>query len=104
MGDAPQVVNADQTPEYVVQPYKEDKTLAPQTILHAPHVVESFPQRQSEIFGIRNRTFWIIVLVAIVVVAASVGGSVGGSLALQNRKSVYDNSSLEYSFVISSRQ
>lgn len=48
------------------------------------------------ICGLRKRTFWILVGVALVVTAAAVGGGVGGALASQSsdsRKSTSDSSS-----------
>lgn len=44
-----------------------------------------------QILGLRMRNFWILIGIAAFVVAASVGGSVGGSLAI--RGSVYVHSS-----------
>jgi hypothetical protein len=36
------------------------------------------------ILGLRKRNFWVLVGFAVVVVAAAVGGSVGGSMAVRN--------------------
>lgn len=39
-----------------------------------------------EIFGLRQRTFWLIVFLAAIVTGATVGGAVGGSIAVQKAK------------------
>ncbi|KAF2626043.1 hypothetical protein BU25DRAFT_412281 [Macroventuria anomochaeta] len=52
----------------------------------------------ARICGLRNRTFWIVVIAAIVVVAGAVGGGIGGALASRsssNSKSSNSNSNVE---------
>ncbi|KAH7063586.1 hypothetical protein B0J12DRAFT_643264 [Macrophomina phaseolina] len=75
---------------------KEDEADLPQAISNgaadAPEVVRkqdgepSSTARQSRICGLRRRTFWIVLAIAIfVIIGAAVGGGVGG--ALSNRGS-----------------
>lgn len=40
-------------------------------------------QRGRTICGLQHQTFWLLIVLAIVVVGAAVGGGVGGSLAVQ---------------------
>lgn len=46
------------------------------------------PQDSPLICGVRKSTFWLATILAIVVVAAAVGGGVGGSIAVSNAKYV----------------
>ena len=39
----------------------------------------------ARILGLRRRNFWILVALAIVLVGATIGGSIGGVLAVQNK-------------------
>ena len=47
--------------------------------------MEDGKQNHRKIFGIRRRNFWILVSLAIVLVGATIGGSIGGVLAVQNK-------------------
>jgi hypothetical protein len=42
--------------------------------------------KSSRICGAQRQTFWLVMILLIVVLAASVGGGVGGSLAVENAK------------------
>jgi hypothetical protein len=85
MSDAPQVVYSS----------------APQAVFRAKHheqpkqEIETYPSEalvpahfSSTILGVHRRDFWILVTILLVVNSASVGGSVGGALAVRN--SMYD--------------
>ena len=51
--------------------------------------------RDGRICGLARRTFWIVfVVAAIVIVAATVGGGVGGSIAAKNANKSKDNQRL----------
>jgi hypothetical protein len=45
-------------------------------------------RHRSTMFGMRRRSFWILVVIGIFVVAATIGGSIGGSLAVSNKACV----------------
>ncbi|KAF2448904.1 hypothetical protein P171DRAFT_428895 [Karstenula rhodostoma CBS 690.94] len=47
----------------------------------------SAPESSPMICGVRRSTFWLAIILGVVVVAAAVGGGVGGSLAVSNAKS-----------------
>lgn len=53
---------------------------------------EAQPQAARTICGLRKRTFWILMIVAIVVIAAAVGGGVGGALASRSSSNSNSNS------------
>lgn len=42
--------------------------------------------RDDTILGLRKRNFWILIAILSVVVCATIGGSVGGSLAVRNAR------------------
>jgi hypothetical protein len=42
--------------------------------------------RDDTILGLRKRNFWIFIAILSVVVCATIGGSVGGSLAVRNAR------------------
>jgi hypothetical protein len=39
----------------------------------------------ARVLGIRRRNFWFLVILAVVLVGATIGGSIGGVLAVQNK-------------------
>lgn len=80
MADAPQVAYGDADLEHVVTPFSQEKA----TILH-DHIKPA-PQALLKIFGVRRRSFWLVLVVAIVVIAVSVGGSVGSLLAVRSKE------------------
>ncbi len=45
---------------------------------------EAVPQKK--IFGLPRQTFWLVVVLAVVVITGAVGGGVGGSVAVQKAK------------------
>jgi uncharacterized protein involved in exopolysaccharide biosynthesis len=47
--------------------------------------MEDGKQNHRKVFGIWRRNFWILVILAIVLVGATIGGSMGGVLAVQNK-------------------
>ncbi|KAI8932929.1 hypothetical protein NX059_010400 [Plenodomus lindquistii] len=53
---------------------------------HQDTTEEELP-KSSTILGLRSRNFWILVVLAIAFVAIAIGGSVGGTLAVQNKSS-----------------
>jgi hypothetical protein len=46
--------------------------------------IEDGKQNHARILGLRRRNFWILVALAVVLVGATIGGSIGGVLAVQN--------------------
>ncbi|KAI1815818.1 hypothetical protein GGS20DRAFT_584112 [Poronia punctata] len=50
------------------------------------------PVQERTILGLRRPTFFLSVALAIVIIAAAVGGGVGGSMAVENAKNVCTNS------------
>ncbi|KAH7066642.1 hypothetical protein BKA63DRAFT_522871 [Paraphoma chrysanthemicola] len=50
-------------------------------------------QQQTTILGLRRRNFWTLLAIALVLVGAIIGGSVGGMMAVQNSKSNPDSAS-----------
>jgi hypothetical protein len=53
----------------------------------APEYVETpQPEHKKTILGLRRRSFWILVAMMVFLLAATVGASVGGTIAVQNRK------------------
>lgn len=90
MADAPQVVPQTDYPEtsYKYQhavPEYHDKSDHTYSTSQVPGPYDEHDIRDhNRILGLRRRTFWILLVVAIVVVGgAIIGGSVGGSLAVQ---------------------
>lgn len=87
MADAPQVVPRTDYPETswkyeAAVPEYHDKS-AP-TYTQTAYVQEEAPRKDTRILGLRRRTFWIIVVLAIVVIGGGVvGASVGGTLAVK---------------------
>jgi hypothetical protein len=78
----------------------------PEVLESYPHQAQAYPDyeptlsapRQHEdsmILGLRRPTFWLCLILIAVVVIAGVGGGVGGSLAVQNAKSVIPRPSYE---------
>jgi hypothetical protein len=95
MADGPQVVQTDEFPES----YKNDKTQAAPFYDHAqPHMVNGHDHapyehdaqsKHATILGLRRRNFWILTAFAIVILGATIGGSIGGSLAVRNKRSTF---------------
>ena len=46
---------------------------------------DSSQTQQRTVLGLRRRNFWILFIGLIIIVAATIGGSVGGALAVRNR-------------------
>jgi hypothetical protein len=94
MADAPQVAYDRTLPTayHGSHDHRQEKLPVPmsppkqQAYAYYGEAKEPTPQSRT-ILGLRKRNFWILVVVAIVIVAATIGGSVGGSLAV--RKSEY---------------
>ncbi|CAI6342500.1 unnamed protein product [Periconia digitata] len=85
-------VHSDHFPEPVqsVRAYYEPKsTSSAYSSPSVPLYAESSPpyknDKKTHIFGLRKSTFWLLVVVGILVVLVTVGGSVGGTLAVQSR-------------------
>lgn len=90
MADAPQVVYGDSRPE-VYRPEIAHCQQAPPrkqefgAYYDDSHAERDVPRRDpATILGVRLRNFWILVVVAIVIVAATIGGSVGGAMAVRD--------------------
>jgi hypothetical protein len=49
-------------------------------------VEKEIPRPKDTILGLQRQTFWFILILSIVVIAAAIGGGVGGSLAVQNAR------------------
>lgn len=82
MADAPQVAYGDAHLEsYGAQHRAAHK----EGVYVYPEVVEDEPKRSGTILGLRRRNFWILVAFIAVIACATIGGSVGGSLAVRNR-------------------
>jgi hypothetical protein len=47
----------------------------------------NFPKEPKRICGIASTVFWLLVIIAVLVIGGAIGGGVGGSLA--NRKTTY---------------
>lgn len=99
MADAPQVVQHTDYPEA----YQKHEQAAPQYYADSPSrhaspaasevlkqpYIDAQPRDmkdRNKILGLRRRNFWIILVGILVIGAAIIGGSVGGSLAVQNSK------------------
>ncbi|KAK9423314.1 hypothetical protein SUNI508_04208 [Seiridium unicorne] len=86
-------------PEAVPSPQKEvnHKDSPQPEAIYVPHLqpfnyeqtikTSREPQSPSKIWGMPKSTFWVLVLLAAVVIAASVGGGVGASLAVATAQS-----------------
>ena len=86
MADAPQVVEGGghNAPQVVDEHYAYHLSEGGQKEAYPSYDSHQGAQRQpAMILGLRRRNFWILVGVLLVVVAATVGGSVGGTLAVQ---------------------
>lgn len=88
MADGPQVVRTDEYPETYEKQNDPSKAMYyySQTVNEKE---ESYPEvvskpEQRTILGLRRRNFWILIGIALVVLAATIGGSVGGALAVKN--------------------
>jgi hypothetical protein len=92
MSDAPQVAY-DVSP----QPYHDDHSqklpVPATTLMQKPETYAYYDEghqlsrsHPSTILGLRKSNFWILVLIAFIVVAVTIGGSVGGSMAVRNNK------------------
>jgi len=55
---------------------------------HAYYPGQGYPAPEPErtIFGVRRTTFFLSLALAIVIIAAAVGGGVGGSMAVENAR------------------
>ncbi|KAF2845681.1 hypothetical protein T440DRAFT_472462 [Plenodomus tracheiphilus IPT5] len=88
MADAPQVVHKMQIQQALPSPpaptYEEK-----QAYVHPTYDMGNLEagRQHREVLGLRRRNFWILVFLALVVLCAAIGGSVGGTLAVQNRRS-----------------
>jgi hypothetical protein len=87
MADAPQVVPRTDYPEtswkYETAVLEFHDKSAP-TYAQTTYVEDEAPKKDTRIMGLRRRTFWIIVVVAIVMIGGGVvGASVGGTLAVK---------------------
>ncbi|KAH9869905.1 hypothetical protein J1614_006826 [Plenodomus biglobosus] len=96
MADAPQVVYKAQAQEVLPSPpvptYEEKQTYT-HTNYHMGNLEAA--QQHGQVLGLRQRNFWILIFLALVVLCAAIGGSVGGTLAVQNARSnaILDTSS-----------
>ncbi|KAF2826897.1 hypothetical protein CC86DRAFT_416645 [Ophiobolus disseminans] len=85
MANAPQVAHAPPYPEY--NPHGHDQiyqlALSPDPTLAA--VQARHHEAPNKIFGLRRRNFWMLATLAIILVAVTIGGSVGGVMAVQNK-------------------
>ena len=92
MADGPQLANRNNYPEYTR--YDQSKPaelydqaqpgLIPATETNRPvPYIDGTKTTQATILGIRRRNFWILVALAVILVGATIGGSVGGSLAVR---------------------
>jgi hypothetical protein len=90
MSDAPQVAYTQGALEaYPVHHQQEDKIHKQDVQPYFADTTQSTPQVPPEtILGLRRRNFWILFAVIVLVVCATIGGSVGGSLAVQKSKYV----------------
>lgn len=65
----------------------------PQPYDHSPSERQTKPgeeyknsAKSNKILGVQRQTFWFIVVLSVVLIAAAVGGGIGGSIAVQNVK------------------
>jgi hypothetical protein len=100
MADAPQVAYAGAYPEVhnETPPSKHHEVYndtvpskhhgPPSQDIRAYHHPEenSIQKPRRTILGMRRRNFWILLAIALVIVAATIGGSVGGSMAVRNSR------------------
>jgi hypothetical protein len=100
MADAPQVAYAGAYPEVhnETPPSKHHEVYndtvpskhhgPPSQDIRAYHHPEenSIQKLRRTILGMRRRNFWILLAIALVIVAATIGGSVGGSMAVRNSR------------------
>jgi hypothetical protein len=95
MADAPIAVNDDGAPEIYQQPQLQQRQTNAYYSGHMEmpfmnaEVGQQYPtkeNREAKICGLRRPTFWLLIVLAIVVIGAVVGGAVGGMLAVQNAK------------------
>lgn len=91
--DAPEVVENSITRSTTHYPPKSPYESSSYDYLRndAPPV-PALPSEKT-ICGVRRKIFWFLVALAVIVIAIAVAGSVGGSIAVQNSRSV--NSSLQ---------
>jgi hypothetical protein len=47
--------------------------------------MEDGKPNHARIFGVRRRNFWFLLVLAFVLIGATIGGSIGGVLAVQNK-------------------
>ncbi|KAF2827846.1 hypothetical protein CC86DRAFT_465677 [Ophiobolus disseminans] len=97
MADAPQVAYEDAHPEVYQREAGLEHQQAPQNPeVHAYYgkadaYEEHVPVRATPtILGIRRRNFWILAVIAAVIVAATISGSVGGAMAVRDSGSKAD--------------
>lgn len=90
MADAPQVAYAGPWPE--ADRRHQPPALSPEhkweDAPQAHHGAYS-PTTEKKILGLRRRNFWILCLLALILVGAIVGGSVGGVAAVQKKNDGY---------------
>lgn len=87
--EAPQVVDDGLNAPQVVHRGDGLHPYTPKQEMYPHYGGQHSEQRQPRtILGLRRRNFWILFGVILIIVAATIGGSVGGSLAVQRSKYV----------------
>lgn len=75
--DGPEAVGVKQHLQHSYQPQPDSPVLFPKS----PEIT---PRKR--ICGLQPRTFWLILGLVIITIGASVGGGIGGSLVLKNKR------------------
>jgi hypothetical protein len=94
MADAPQLAYDHELPiayarqdEHIESKEKTYYNYHDNTPIDATHShKETLDSPQRTVLGLRRRNFWILFVTIVIIVAATIGGSVGGSLAVRNNR------------------
>jgi hypothetical protein len=83
MANAPEIENY---PYPEALPHKYDASSGPECYYPPSDQSHYDASEKNKILGLKRRAFWILTIAIMVISAAVIGGSVGGSLAIQKSR------------------